>query len=247
MLRLSVDGNILRGGDDTHDRSLHPPSKLRRRSRPFSLRDEEEEEDAAHTRGKMWPSHLLFAAAQKPPTLSAIMTRARAKRAYYYAKCASVRGRSMFLSSFWQKGSLNAGEAFTQVKAYALEVWNGEGCKFDQSRAPPGGGTHLAPDTFSPSSSSAESSSLSPTVLSMSTFAHSSVRESMRVPRFCRNRSPESSSPLRFFFRRHHESRPPSSPIPSRVSLSQSHPPSGCLLGNGKEDWRELPEEGGRC
>ena len=78
MLRLSVDGNILREGDDTLDRSLHPPSKLRRRSRPFSLRDREEEEDAAHTRGKMWPSHLLFAAAQKPATLSAIMTRARA-------------------------------------------------------------------------------------------------------------------------------------------------------------------------
>ena len=76
MLRLSVDGNILRGGDDTLDRSLHPPSKLRRRSRPFCLPDEEE--DAAHTRGKMWPSHLLFAAAQKPATLSAIMTRARA-------------------------------------------------------------------------------------------------------------------------------------------------------------------------
>ena len=78
MLELSVEGNILREGDDTLDRSLHPPSKLRRRSRPFSLRDEEEEEeDAAHTRGKMWPSHLLFAAAQKPATLSAIMTRAR--------------------------------------------------------------------------------------------------------------------------------------------------------------------------
>ena len=62
------------------DRFTLPPSKLRRRSRPFSLRDEEEEEeeDAAHTRGKIWPSHLLFAAAQKPATLSAIMTRARA-------------------------------------------------------------------------------------------------------------------------------------------------------------------------
>ena len=96
------------------DRFTLPPSKLRRRSRPFSLRDEEEEEeeDAAHTRGKMWPSHLLFAAAQKPATLSAIMTRARQACGLrkYYAKCASVRGRPRFLPSFWQKGSLNAGE-----------------------------------------------------------------------------------------------------------------------------------------
>ena len=114
------------------------------------------------------------------------------------------------------------------AESILLEVWNGEGCKFDQSSAPWGGGTHLAPDTFSPSSSS----SLSPTtVLSMSTFAHSSM---CACPVFAAIDHPSGVLPSVSSFADITNQGLPS-PIPSRVSF----PPSGCLLGKGVGDTRD--------